>query len=308
MKRGKIYKQIVNALKFHKLNIQQISTKTGIRWETVKNAVDALTEAGFLKKDGRAYNLEKDFSFDEDTILGIPVPEEKKKQLAGIANRFRQLTNYNNTFLQKAVINVIKRENLDLPYGWYLFGECSAVMFNKMNNKYTATKKYEKTIKETISEFSKFKNTDALMENIYEGNQLYMLRLQIDQVFKDKLTKHNMRSIELAVKQMLFVLKGPSYYFLDSFYSQVAMLKKLDEEQLNEIKLEIYAAFRIIWEIIGTQKYKETVNLENIDFYYKTRMEALEELAHCYLLTLKDYWPRIEFSEHIKKMRKKYSK
>ena len=88
--RGKIYNQIVTALKYEKLNIQQLSTKTGIRWETVRNAVESLKEAGFLKKEGRFYILEKDFHFDHDTILGIPVPEEKKKQFAQIANRLRQ--------------------------------------------------------------------------------------------------------------------------------------------------------------------------------------------------------------------------
>lgn len=309
MKRGQIYNKIVGALNTGSLNIQQISNKTGIRWETVKNAVDALTEGGFLVKNGKYYSIKKDFSFDEETLLGIPISQEKKQQIAAIANRIKKLKNYKNTFLQKAVVEVIKKNDLDLPYGWYLYGPCSALNLNNdILNNYPSTTKYDKSIKETISEFDGYKNTDDLMEKYYIDEPVYYARLQIDQIFKEKLTKNSMRQIELALKQMLLNIKEPAYYFLDSFLSSVSMLKKLSEEEINDIKLEVYSTFKTIWEIVGTQYLKNTLKVNNGDFYYESRISTLQSIAHCYLLRLKDYWPEPQFTEHIEKMRKKYSK
>ena len=309
MKRGEIYNKIFEALEAGPKNIHQISKKTSIRWETVKNAVDSLTEGGFLKKEGKYYLIKKDFSFDEETLLGIPIPKEKKQQIAAIANRIKQLKNYKNTFLQKAVVEVIKKNNLDLPYGWYLYGPCSALnLSDDVLKNYKSTKKYDKIIKETISEFEQYKNTDELMEKYYENEPVYYSRLQIEQIFKEKLTKNSMKQIELAIKQMLFNVENPAKYYLDAFLSSVSMLKKLDEEDINDLKLEIYSTFRTIWEIIGTQYLKETLKVANGDFYYESKISTLSNIAHCYLLRLKDYWPEPQFSEHIEKMRKKYSK
>lgn len=306
MKRGEIYNQIVKELN-DSLNIQQISTRTQIRWETIRNAVEALTEAGFLEREGNKYSLKRDFHFDEDTLLGIHIPEEKKKQIAAIANRIKELKEFKNTFLQKAVIKVIEKTNLDLPYGWYLYGPCSALKLTPdVLKKYRATKKYDDVIKETISELSQYKDTNELMEAYYKDNPVYLARLQIDQIFKAELTKNSMRQIELALQQMLFKMDNPAEYYISCFISSIAMLKKQDQETLNDLKLEIYTTFRAIWEIIGTQSLKETMNVG--DFYYNNRMEVLKENAYSYLLSLKDSWPEMEYSEDIKKLKDKYLK
>ena len=72
-------------------------------------------------------------------------------------------------------------------------------------------------------------------------------------------------------------------------------------------RMDIYSAFKSIWEIIGTQKFKETSNIDNIDFFYETRMNSLKEIASYHLINLKDFWPEFEFSEKTKKLKEKYS-
>ncbi len=307
MKRGQIYNQIVSELKYQKLNIQQISTKTGIRWETVKNAVESLREGGFIDKQDKYYSIKKDFYYDPQTLLGIPLPEKQKKEIVGIANRIKKLRNYNNTFLQKSVVEVIKKNNLDLPHGWYLYGPCSGLkLTDDILKNYESTTKYDESIKEIITLFDQYKNTDDLMQAYYNKDLVYLSRLQIDQIFKEKLTKNSMKQLELILHQMLLRLENPGFYYLDAFLSSISMLKRLEEEQFNDLKLEIYSAFITIWEIIGTQYLENTLNVNNIEFYCNHRIEQLSENATCYLLRLKDNWPRIEFSEHIEKMRKKY--
>jgi predicted transcriptional regulator len=309
MRRGEIYNKIVEILKINNSTIQQISKQTNIRWETIKNAVESLKKAGFIDQNDKKFYLKKNFSYDYETLLGIPISKSQKKEIAEIANRFKELVNFNNTFLQKAVINVIQKNNLNLPYGWYLYGPCNVLILNDENLKnFKSTKKYDKTIKNTINEFKIYKNTNELMEKIYENNIIYLSRLQIEQIFKEKLTINTMKQIELTIKQMLFNLKEPSFYYLDSYLSNISILKKLNEDELNDTKLEIYSTFRIIWEIIGTQILKETLNIENIDFYFNNRINTLKEIANFHLLKLKDYWPKIEYSLHIKNMRKKYLK
>ncbi|MFP4645759.1 MAG: hypothetical protein ACLFNB_03880 [Candidatus Woesearchaeota archaeon] len=310
MRRGEIYNLIVGVLKTENLNIQQISQRTGIRWETVRNAVESLEEAGFLKRDGREFKLDGEFQFfDEETILGVPIDENQKKEYFRIAKRIREFKDYNKTFLQKAVINVIKKENLDLPYGWYLFGECTPVKLgDETLQGYGSTRKYDKAIRETINEFGHYNNTVDLMEDHYQDKPVYAARLHIDQIFKGELTRNSMKQIELLVKQMLFKVNEPASEYLDAFLSNVAMLKRLDDEELESIKLDIFSTFRIIWELIGTQQFKESSGIDNIDFYYETRMTTLKSLASEYLANLKDYWPEPEFSEHIKKMQEKYKK
>ena len=310
MRRGEIYNLIVGVLKTENLNIQQISQRTGVRWETVRNAVESLEEAGFLKKDGRVFKLDGEFQyFDDETILGVPLDEDQKKTYFQIANRIKEFKNYNKTFLQKAVISVIKKEKLDLPYGWYLFGECTPVkLCDETLQGYGSTRKHDKAICETITEFDKYHNTVDLMEEQYQDKPLYSSRLHIDQIFKGDLDQNAMKLLELHVKQMLFKVEDPASEYLDAFLSSVAMLKRLSDEDLEAVKMDVYSTFRIIWELIGTQQFKETSQLDNIDFQYETRMTTLKSLASEYLANLKDYWPQVEFTDHIKKMQDKYKK
>lgn len=51
--RAVIYNQIVEVLKQGKLNVLQVSERTRINWQTVKNALETLEAIGMVKKEIR---------------------------------------------------------------------------------------------------------------------------------------------------------------------------------------------------------------------------------------------------------------
>ena len=140
--RSFIYSQIVDVLKQGKLNVRQISEKTNINWQTVKNALDTLESIKLVKKEDQGnqiiYSIQQQLDLPKNTLLNLPIKEEKlTKQIAKrISELWKKQTNENikKTFLQKILIKLIKEQKLKIPYGWYLFGQCTVLQFDPSNS------------------------------------------------------------------------------------------------------------------------------------------------------------------------------
>lgn len=319
-KRSEIYQDIVNFLKTGSYNTLQISEKTNINWKTVKNALETLQAAAFVKKQGNEYSLSQPFNLNEDTYLGLPLTIAQEKEICEIANRIKEYEpSYNRTFLHKAVVEVIKRKKLFLPYGWYLYGECCVPkLLQDQLNKYGITKKYDSTIKQVIGEFKQFNSTNELMKFRYEedNKELYSSRLNIDILLRGPFNEKSLRQLELEFKNLIWEFKEHReneelLEYIEGFYSTFTMLLKLPVEEIEDLRIMIINAYRLVWDLIGsfnlyasTKKYFQ----EDTYGYYKLRAEMLKELADFYILKLQEYWPELKIDTELKRIADKHSK
>ncbi|MBU0666405.1 MAG: hypothetical protein ABIC91_05350 [Nanoarchaeota archaeon] len=300
--RSEIYSQISSFLKTGSYNKHQIAEATKINWETVSKALESLEAGNFVKKDGNKYSLKAEFYSNPNALLGLPVTKEQETLFYELLKRVKELSTktLNRTFLQKILISIIKKEELSIPYGWYLFGQC-CVSKLEFDNDYKSITIHDKAILQTLKEFDKYENTDQLMEAHYkeEDNDLYLTKLSINKILKEKFTEQTLDILELQIKNIIFKFSETEenkdlFIYINGFYSIFVRLLKLSIEELESIRLEIYDAFKSVWELIGTYDlYNDTKKSFNTDtkIYYDVRKESLLELADFYLFALKEHCP-----------------
>jgi hypothetical protein len=322
--RGDIYRDITDILRTGSYNILQISEQTGTNWETVKNAVLTLQKIGIVSsKEEETRTLyyvdeSKLINLRNDTLLGLPLKEEQEQITKALFNRIIERwdalninRSLNKTFLQKMLIKLVKSEKIaDVPYGWYIFGECAVLQCDPLNgfdSKFSFSKKYDAAIDKIILDFSQIPDTKELLLKSYseEGNELYLLRLRISELLKDRFIAESIESLKKNLRLFLFSFRkteenGDLIEFLNGFASIfIRLANGLTIQQLEDLREDINASFMSVWELVGTYEFFESLVTHNyydksfLRKYYQLRIENLKQTADCYLSTLQEFCPEL---------------
>jgi hypothetical protein len=322
-RRSDFYSYIRDVLQSGSYNVFQIREhiehehNKKVSWEAIRAALEALESIGFVKKEEKSgkdyYSLSHCSTPIKDTILGLPVSKEQEKLCCEIANRIRELApKTNNTFLQKMVVNLIKRKNLDIPYGWYLYGECCVVkLVPEFLSKYSSTHKFDTELKQIIGEFKSYGNTDELLKALYvkEGNALYLHRWKINGMLSHPF-KEKPVLLDYEIKHMIFTISDMKlprqiYEYLMEFYSDLVRLIKHPIEKMEEYRLDILSTFQSIWELIGTyEMYSTTKPKYQMDTlcYYQAAALQLKTIIEVNLDYLNGLCPYVYVSPKIRKL------
>lgn len=317
--RSDIYKKIIDSIKTNEKTILQISNDTKINWETVKNAIETLNKIGIINhkdSNGKTYYYMDEsqlIQLNPNTLLGIE-PKEEKLTLQ-IAKRIEELweKRFNKiikrTFLQKLLIKLIKQENLPIPYGWYLYGQCTVSMLN--SNKEISTKKYDAKIEILITEFGKIPNTTELMRLHYteEQNDLYLTRLKINEILMNRFEDKTL--LKIQINTLLYSFKTNDIKLreiINGFASIIfRLINSLKLEELEDIRNIINDTFGSIWEIIATHELKKSLERfyksSEIEKFYSLQIENLKLIADEHLLNLKSYCPEIKIRSDIERFK-----
>ena len=319
--RSDIYKGVVQVLQRGNFNVNQIkeALNNELSWDAIKNALDVMKEMDIVKEESNKFSLKTpQLQKNPNTILGLPLTKEQEELFLGIAKRFKELwpkdKPFRKTFLQKMIVTLIEKENLDLPYGWYLYGECTAMKFNDDNwNNYDIGNKFDKSIIQIIDFFKNYDTTDDLMEEQYikKNMDVYLARLTIDKLLKQSFTTENLKVIDMQIRKMIFSFEEESdnediWKFINSFYSIFGRLRKLPIEDIENIRMDIIISFKSVWELIGTYKFYRTSSKnyeKDISPYYTSAISPLKDIAESHLFNLDEYCPNIVLSDETKRIR-----
>ncbi|MGE0793702.1 MAG: hypothetical protein AB7V77_05990 [Candidatus Woesearchaeota archaeon] len=322
--RSEIYSKIADCLRVNgPLNINQISEKIESNWETVKNAIDSLEKAKFIGEENNKYFISCSMNgeFNEQTIFNLPLTKEQNELFCKIANRIKELSKetLKQTVLQKAVVEVIKKSKINnLPYGWYMYGEC-CVHTLKDTLGFGITKDYDKEIQSTLEEFSTHgEYVEDLLDYLYtkENNELYLLKLDTKLLLEQKITennKSNLKTINRNLMRMLILLHKFNFsekiiFQFDEFTSYFGRLKNLDPSAFENIRLEILNSFKYCWNLIAITNFKrdlEKFYIFELDPYTQPREETYLDLLEEEKLQLEEACPKIELSAKTEALRKK---
>jgi len=320
-----LYKNILSVLEISSLNIHQIAKQLNTHWETVNNALDVLEELGMVKEDNKLFTLQsplKDDSLHSTTIFDLPLTDDQEKLFCQLANRISELNGkpLKQTFLQKAVVEVIKKANIKgLPYGWYLYGQCCV---HKLTNtdEFGSIKKYDQYIIPILEEFSKYSRVDDLLEYLYtkENKDLYLWKLNIIHLLEQKISADNFENVRLINREIMrftvhlhiIALDEDVVNYFEYFGSSFGMLKELSFDEFERIRNDILSTFKTCWNLIATTIYR--IDLEdfypNPNRYVEPRIVVLKEMLEDQLLKLKESWPETKLPSHLEKLQKKLSK
>ncbi|RJQ21872.1 hypothetical protein C4580_01770 [Candidatus Woesearchaeota archaeon] len=322
-KRADIFKDIVDSLRNGSQTILQISKATDINWETVKNCLETLKTLSIIQeeeKNGKTFYFvdeSKLIQTEENTLLGLPLTEDRKNATYGLFKRIierwekiRPDRKINKTFLHKILVKVVKNNDKDLkfPHGWYLFGECAVLQCDPMDCKeqpYQIGTEYDAKIDVVVTEYSQLSSTHELMQRQYtdEGNELYTLRLKISDKLLNKFTETSVHELKRSLKDFVFSFKKNEeneelLEYLNGFLSIVTrLINGLKLGELDDIRPVINETFMSIWELLATYNlYKSLVERgyyekATIRKYYTLRMGNLKHIAESYLSALHDYCP-----------------
>ncbi|MFH1916126.1 MAG: hypothetical protein ABIJ21_02580 [Nanoarchaeota archaeon] len=319
--RSGVYKDVVEALRTGSGNVHQIAEAKGLNWKTVKIALDSLVAAGLVQLEDKKYSLRQQIVFNEDTLLNLPLTTEQNKQFCELANRIQELSKkkLNRTFLQKAVVEVIKRDKIQtLPYGWYIYGECCVHKLDDSTlRQFGSNKDHDSTIKEILHEFSQYENTDVLMKILYEkeNNELYLHKFSVILLLKHPFTDNAVSLLKNELTQILFSLARRKssdmvYNWFDAFSSAFTMLSKLPIEELENNRMDIIEAFNTIWNLIGISNFRsvEKYYEQSVDIFFQMREQALLDTLEIQLSKLRDLWPEIKLDPKMEATRRRLIK
>ncbi|MFP4111505.1 MAG: hypothetical protein ACLFPQ_02240 [Candidatus Woesearchaeota archaeon] len=321
--RADIYKEVIRVLKGREYNIYQIkeALQHQISWDAIKNALDVMKELKLAKENNNKYSISICASEgNPNTIMGIPLTNQQEQKFCEIANRIKQFEpNIKRTFLQKAVIEVIKLAKInDLPHAWYLYGECSLhKLEDNILKNFGVTTKFDSKIKIVLKKFSEYETTDELLEDLYTkaNNDLYLHRLTILNYLRKPFAAENVsllrREFNLCLLSLIkYKLSEETEEQFKRFLSSFNMLRKLPQNELEQLRPEIIATFDLVWQLIGIDNFKEVQHFysENLDSYFRERKKSVEETLYLNLIKLKDYWPEPKYNPEIQKLKEKFTK
>ena len=317
--RSEIYAKIVSSLRESPNNANKIALQTKINWETVKTALESLYASGFLEKNNKTYSIKQQLPLNNNTILGLPLSEDQNKLFCQLANRIKELQpDIKQTFLQKAVVQTIKRAHITfLPYAWYLYGECCVHKLTHLDYD-ESTKQYDEFIIPILDDFKEFSTTNSLLEYIYtqEQNELYLLKLSIEDKLKKEFSEETIRELNRLFMQVTLYLHRnnideKTIQYFEYFTSSFSMLKRLPLEQFEALRIELISTFSLVWQYIATTNYEaieKFYSSQPLEVYFNLRKESLEESLQLQLTKLKDEWPLLILSPKLQKIRDKVVK
>ena len=300
-RREKLYSQVTDTLRQGPANTHQIAQKTGINWQSVNTILSSLVAAGLAENNNGTYRLTGPITFNPKTILGLPITDEQEHILTSIAQRIQQLssTRMNRTFLQKTLVQTLKLANIDtVPYGWYLFGECTIlILTDDAIANATHTTQYDTAIRQAIATMQQFKTTTELMGDQYRNNSLYRCRLTIDKCFKSVFTPSTLDIIDEQLANIIVDIPREDTEAIEAakaVYSLFGRLSVLGIDELEHLRMEIYTLFKTLWELIASLNFYLCVRhtfKEDITPYYALKKESLMTSLGTYYNHLEAYCP-----------------
>ena len=320
--RSEIYDNVVQLLKTGQHTILQIADKTGVTWETAKNAVETLKTINLitsLEQNGKTYYQVDEAHFlqrREDTLLGLPLTAEQEKATKALFTRIKlrweTLTGrpISKTFLQKILVRVVDDNKIpDVPYGWYLFGEC-AVLFTAENDG-TLIKQFDNQIDAVVKEYATISNTNELLQTYYtkKGNELYLLRLRISNLLLEPFRQESLERLKKTLRDFLFAFPRTeeNTEIVENLNAYASMAFRLinqrNEKEMEDIRSLLNDTFSSLWESIATYnlyhslKDKGWYDTPTLLRYYRLRIEIVKEIVENYLSLLNDHTPTLELQK-----------
>jgi hypothetical protein len=309
-----IKQKILEVLDDKPLNALEISKAIGSNWSTVKNYIADLIAERKVKEF--AFNGQVIYQkITEDTYFNIPITKEERALFCFLFNHARELFKRNEreatkTDINKAVVQVIDKFNLQVPTVWYLYGKMALLKYEP-EKEYVVTiipqneKEILKQLYEVVKEISKKKNSHQVREQQYQfyNKEFYQLKEDIYQILLHGNLNEEEKKEKLKELLSHFIISLPyneNYASVSELlYNFNLLFKKMSFfKNLEEYRKQILDSFDSIWKIIAVRSFFESLSnysrfkgkQELWSFYFENALNMKLLLAQDSLTELEDIY------------------
>jgi len=276
----KLLKGIVKVLSNGPKSINEIAEATGFDRIAITRYLEILRDADILseQKEGkkRIFELRTAFGLRDDTYFGLPLSDEQEELIDALYSAIKkEWINVNKREpvpiqVQKTLYKINKICQLNLPFGWYLYGALCVKVYDPL--KYYKEDKLSNRImlcvKEVVKEYGRDQFAYQLKLRHYEEekNYFYALKEEILRIFYSN--NFSQRSLYVLHKKLreLFQLspkvKDDDVYpeILELYLDLIMDLTALDDSKLRELQPEIVGSFEDVWKLIALYRYREDLS------------------------------------------------
>ncbi len=309
-KKDKILQDISSALKKKPMTINELAETIDLNWTTVRDNLKILENLGLVnfehEKSKKIYFVKEDLTIKvkrSNTFFGLPISSEQEKIFNTLFSKTRELwvkvtgKEPGKTKVYKTAVEAIKELGLEVPYGWYKFGEV-CLMTYEPEKEYVPEIQIPKidSVIERIIEKFKTMNTLELEIYCYSKNSLYKSSLEI----RKKLIEcggniKNLEGLQKDLYTFLFSMKKGVYdeETFDLVRDFVIITSFLVNSKKNALP-QIILAFETIWSLIAIFNFMYSLEKEfgysrkMLEEYMKDKILSAKEECNCILSDLSE--------------------
>ncbi|MFW5705231.1 MAG: hypothetical protein ACOCXG_05310 [Nanoarchaeota archaeon] len=303
-----ILSNIVKVLSGQEKNILEIAKETNIGWETAKLNLEKLEDLGLVIKTekGKYFAISKK---NHKTYFKLPIKEDIIKKVESyygqIVKLWEKLYNQKPSKLQitKVLAELNKNKNLELPFGWYLYGQCCAVIYNEKLD-YVPNSDYEKELLQIIPKYLNNpikKHYETFPKDSYNLKQEIFAQLWNLQDLRNTKLFEKVKEFMKAILLDKEKISDDALDYTTELLSILYELKANNIEITEEIKDQIDTSFKEIWKLIGYDYFKEsfaeTIDKNILDACFNNDKEKQKEEIIMQLSMLQSYIENLEIKD-----------
>lgn len=305
-----ILNEIADYIRINKnVNVHEIAKKIKSNWDTVSKYLTFLEGLGVVTKEKNNYVIKdgRTIKLDDDTIANIPLSPEKKDLMRYvgklISDAWIKLTGHKPpvTWVHKAEVEVAKKfPQLNIPIGWYFFGQVVLYKFKESElDTYTGEipesvndiENFEESVTSIVDElrkkdyfdllhyqYEKYKKKEYLtkleMQKIFEKGDIYESREELSSLYYQLVFNYDLNTENEVSKEILDYLK-------DIVSISVSLIHRNQTKDNAFLKTQLWDVFSCYWELYCT--YNLYITLEGDLGYNKEVLKPLfKEKVECY--------------------------
>lgn len=311
-------------------SIKEIVNESGAQRNTVTRYLDSLHSQGLVEyeKEGRkkVYYISDEYldlsERGKSTFAGLQVDKETRNTVSAfcnsIKNKWEEKTGSKpkKTEIQKTLAKVNDKQSLELPIGWYMYGEMSAVVWDPESPFDESRTIQEDTevmdsIEESVEENTKFDSVAELMEHRYEekGKDLYIAKhnLKEDILPNSRPKSKAMPEIYRFAYNLPNIEDEESKRMVDEFVSIFSTLYDKDDGYMRS---ELISLFDAVWRLVALYNFRndlrdqELFSEKELEIKFRIDIHSQKQEVREKLERLQDFMPEpIEEEDELSELR-----
>ena len=256
------------------LSIQDIGKEIGSNWLTAKEYIKELQQERKVREiilgGKRLFRIVR-----EDTYLDVPITKQEKEKFYFLFDNARKIfkekgmENPKKIQIQKSIVNVIDKFNIQVPTVWYLYGKMTLMKYEpeKDYSKYsTRLENQDKIIdymKIIISKVIEINWTKAICKSQYcdYDKSLYQKKEEIYDILSDNLNEKKEELRKNVVEMYFSFPTNEDSLRINSIIHEFEILigKMILLPDLNKYKRVILETFDAVWKMTAIYMFYESL-------------------------------------------------
>jgi len=301
-------------------SIKQIVNESGAQRNTVSKYLNSLEKQDLVEyeQEGRKkvyyisdeyLDLSKKAKF---SYFGLKVDEETRKEVVKVCNSIKDKWEEKTgrkpkkTEIQKTLAKVNDMMGLELPIGWYMYGEMSAVVYDPQEPFDDSTRVQNETevmdsIMEAVEENTKFDSVANLMEHRYKEKEkeLYIAKHNL----KEDILPNSHPKSEAMPEIYRFAYNLPeiedeeSKRMVDEF---VSIFSALYNKEDGYMRSELISLFDAVWRLVALYNFRNDLrdqklfSEKELEIKFRIDIHSQKQEVREKLERLQDFMPEPE--------------